>query len=200
MNGIMLDFGCGSKPYKELFNVDKYIGLDIERSGHDHKKEQIDFYYDGKTIPFKNEYFDSVFSSEVFEHVFNFEEILRELNRVLKKNSYMLVTLPFIWDEHEAPFDFARYTTFGIKFLLKKNGFKIINIEKSTNDIETIFQMWSAYLYQDFFPKSKYLKFLMTVLFISLFNLLGMILSFMLPKNNNFYHNSIIVAKKIADL
>lgn len=187
MNGIMLYFGCGSKPHKELFSVDKYIGLDIEKSGNNHKEEPIDFYYDGKTIPFKNEYFDSVFSSEVFEHVFNLEEILTELNRVLKKNSYMLITLPFVWDEHEAPFDFARYTTFGIRFLLKKSGFKIIDIEKSTNDIETIFQMWNTYLYQDFFPKSKYLKFLMTVLFISVFNLLGIILSFILPKNNQYY-------------
>ncbi len=43
-NGVVLDFGCGSKPYKDLFNYKKYIGLDIEQSGHDHKNEQIDVF------------------------------------------------------------------------------------------------------------------------------------------------------------
>lgn len=39
LHGKMLDFGCGSKPYKKLFNVTEYIGLDIEVSGHQHTNE-----------------------------------------------------------------------------------------------------------------------------------------------------------------
>lgn len=82
--GDILDFGCGSKPYKELFSHCKsYVGCDIETSGHDHAKEKIDYYYDGKTLPFADGTFDWIFSSEVFEHVFNLDEILDELNRVL---------------------------------------------------------------------------------------------------------------------
>jgi len=34
MRGVLLDFGCGSRPYETIFNVEKYIGLDIENSGH----------------------------------------------------------------------------------------------------------------------------------------------------------------------
>src|SRR6187399_2237511 len=81
MKGTMLDFGCGSKPYLPLFKVDKYIGLDFDSQGHDHANEQIDVFYDGITIPFPDEYFDTVFSSEVFEHVFNLEGILPEIHR-----------------------------------------------------------------------------------------------------------------------
>ena len=119
MKGVMLDFGCGSKPYRELFTVDKYIGLDVVESGHEHVGESIDVFYDGKRIPFEDGFFDSVFSSEVFEHVFNLDEILIELNRVLKSGGTMLITVPFVWEEHEAPYDFARYTSFGIKYLLE---------------------------------------------------------------------------------
>jgi hypothetical protein len=69
--GKLLDFGCVSKTYKKYFShTDAYIGLDIEQSGHLHTNEQIDVFYDGKKIPFEENYFDSVFSSEVFEHVF----------------------------------------------------------------------------------------------------------------------------------
>ncbi len=92
MQGKMLDFGCGSKPYQSLFyNVKEYIGLDYDGEGHSHHNENIDVYYNGKVIPFENEYFDSIFSSEVFEHLFNIEEILPELHRVLKTKGKILV-------------------------------------------------------------------------------------------------------------
>ena len=35
-NGLLLDIGCGSKPYKCFFNVEKYIGIDLLESGHNH--------------------------------------------------------------------------------------------------------------------------------------------------------------------
>lgn len=196
IKGTVLDFGCGSKPYKNLFKYEKYIGLDIEKSGHDHKNEKIDVFYDGKTIPFKDEYFDSIFSSEVLEHVENLDEILKELFRVLKKDSYMLVTIPFVWDEHEIPFDYTRFTSYGIINLFKKNNFQIVSISKSTNDIETIFQMINSYIYQFIFPGNKYCKFILTILFISPFNILGIIFSKIFPKKQNFYNNNIVLVKK----
>src|SRR5574338_1611832 len=76
LKGRMMDFGCGQKPYKTLFSVDEYVGVDFENPGHPHLNESIDVFYDGQTLPFDNEYFDSIFSSEVFEHVFNLDEIL----------------------------------------------------------------------------------------------------------------------------
>ena len=43
--------------------------------------------YDGKKIPFDNYYFDYIISSEVLEHVFNLNEIIKELN--LPDDDYM---------------------------------------------------------------------------------------------------------------
>ncbi len=132
LDGNLLDFGCGSKPYKKFFNVEKYYGVDIIDRGHPHEQEleEIDVYYDGKRLPFKDEAFDSLFSSEVFEHIFNLEDILNELRRVLKKEGRALFTVPFVWDEHEIPYDFGRYSSYGIKHLLEKNGFKVIRFGK----------------------------------------------------------------------
>jgi len=47
LKGRLLDFGCGNKPYRQLFNVDEYIGIDIENVAHDHSNENIDVFYDG---------------------------------------------------------------------------------------------------------------------------------------------------------
>src|SRR5205809_647343 len=82
LKGRLMDFGCGSKPYRSLFEVEEYIGIDFENPGHPHFNEQIDVFYNGKQIPFADEHFDCVFSSEVFEHVFNLDEVIKEINRV----------------------------------------------------------------------------------------------------------------------
>src|SRR6476646_7017983 len=101
LTGKMMDFGCGQKPYRSLFSVDDYVGVDFENPGHPHLNESIDVFYDGKTLPFLDGQFDSIFSSEVFEHVFNIDDILKELNRVLKINGLILITCPFAFCEHE---------------------------------------------------------------------------------------------------
>lgn len=196
LKGKLLDFGCGSKPYKKLFDVQEYIGLDIEKSGHLIKHDEVDVYYDGKTIPFIDNHFDSIFSSEAFEHIFNLEEILTELHRVIKPGGYMLITLPFVWDEHEIPYDFARYTSFGIQHLLKNKGFEIIAIEKTTNYVETVFQMWNAYVSQHIFPSRLFFSVLMTPLFIAPITIAGIFLSKVLPENKSFYLNNIVIARK----
>src|SRR5688572_4155405 len=55
LSGRLLDFGCGRKPYENLFNVSQYIGIDMEQTGHEHTLSKIDVFYDGKNIPFENE-------------------------------------------------------------------------------------------------------------------------------------------------
>jgi SAM-dependent methyltransferase len=197
LNGKLLDFGCGAKPYKKLFiNINEYIGLDIENEGHSHEKEDIDVFYDGKKIPFKNEYFDAVFSSEVFEHIFDIEEVLPEINRVLKLNGQLLVTVPFIWNEHETPNDFGRYTSFGIKHLLKKYSFELVNYKKSGHFAAVIAQLIPLYIYELITTKNKYLNILLNFLFISPFVILGTILSSLMPRNRSLYFNNIILVKK----
>ncbi len=198
MRGRMLDFGCGSKPYRELFQVDEYIGTDIEVSGHDHANEDIDVYYDGKHLPFADASFDSIFSSEVFEHIFNLPQILDELYRVLKPGGHLLVTVPFVWDEHEIPYDFARYTSFGLTHILREKGLELVSAKKTTNYVATLFQMWNAYVYQHIFPGNKIIRIALTPIFIMPVTVLGLFISWILPANYHFFHNNVMVVRKPA--
>ena len=194
--GKLLDVGCGSKPYEKMFDVEKYIGIDIEVSGHNHSSSKVDKFYDGKKIPFENEYFQNVFASEVFEHVFNIDELLDEISRVLKSGGKLGFTCPFVWDEHEQPYDFARYTSFAVEHLLDAHGFKLVQLTKSTGYFETVMQMLSAYIYQHVLPKNPYIRILLTPVLVSPVNIAAIILTKVLPKNTNFYHNNIVVAEK----
>jgi SAM-dependent methyltransferase len=196
LTGKLLDFGCGRKPYENLFSVSKYIGIDMESTGHEHSLSKIDVYYDGKTIPFEDESFDSVFCSEVFEHIFNLEEVIPEIKRVMKKEGLILLTVPFCWNEHEVPYDFGRYTSFGIKHLLEKHGFTVTSLHKSGNFARVNFQLWALYWYSIIETKNTVVKYLLRMLLIVPVNIIGTLLCPLLPKNNSLYFNNIVVAKK----
>lgn len=198
IHGKVLDFGCGSKPYEALFaSSDEYIGLDIETSGHNHVESKVDVFYDGKTIPFGGAYFDSVVSFESFEHIFELPAILDEINRVLKTDGKLLISVPFVWDEHEIPYDYGRYTSFGLTYLLEKHGFEIIEYKKTTTYIETICQMAIAYVAQHLMPKNRWLRHAFQYGIIFPMNIFSFFLNKILPANYNFFCNSVVLARKI---
>ena len=134
----VLDFGCGKQPYRELFECEKYIGCDVEISGHDSSAKEVDVYYDGHKLPFADETFDLIISTQVFEHVEYIDEIILELYRVLKKDGKMVITVPLCGEEHEKPYDFRRYTSFGLKKDLEAAGFSVDLLGKSTSYKDTI--------------------------------------------------------------
>jgi ubiquinone/menaquinone biosynthesis C-methylase UbiE len=195
--GKLLDVGCGSKPYEKMFDVAEYIGIDVEVSGHNHSTSKVDKFYDGKKIPFEDEFFENVFSSQVFEHVFNIDELLAEINRVLKSGGKLGFTCPFVWDEHEQPYDFWRYSSFGVERLLTAHGFKLVKLTKSTGYFETIMQMLSAYIAQHVLPRNAYLRILLMPLLVSPVNVIGIVLAKVLPKNTDFYLDNIVIAEKL---
>lgn len=196
LEGKMMDFGCGTKPYKPLFtNAKEYIGVDFNGEGHSHKNEQIDVMYDGKTIPFADNTFDSILSTEVFEHIFNLEDILKELNRVLKPGGKILITVPFMWPEHEMPNDFGRYTSIGFQSLLERNNFKVVSMEKTTGLVESLFQLWGAYWYLHIVPKLSVVGRLAPVFYFCN-NVFGAALAKILPKRNDLFLNLVVVATK----
>ncbi len=203
LSGRLMDFGCGSKPYESLFSVDEYVGIDFENPGHPHLNEQIDVFYNGKKIPFPDGHFDSVFSSEVFEHIFNLEEILKEINRVLKVSGKILITCPFAICEHEVPNDFARYSSYAIKYIFEKNGFEIITQEKTGNNVETVYQLWIMYIHQHITPYLRKIPVVRSVFrFITYTSLNGcaLILSKLLPDRKDLYLNNILLARKIKSI
>ena len=194
--GNILDFGCGSKPYERLFiNAKKYIGIDIKSSGHNHKDSKVNFFYDGKSIPFADNSFDCVVCFEVFEHVFNIDDVCSEIARVLKPNGLFLATIPFAWEEHEVPYDFARYTSFGIRHILIKNNFHVIEIIKSTTSVLAIGQLFINYISQLTLPQKWYMLHIFCFLIIFPLNSLTLIANIILPKQYSLYCTNIILSK-----
>ena len=199
ITGNVLDVGCGQKPYRELFSVRSYTGLEFDTAQNRKQKSGEDvFFYGGGAFPFPDKKFDSVLSTEVLEHVFEPDILLSEINRVLKTGGMFLLSVPFVWDEHEQPFDFGRYSSFGLKYLLEKHGFEIVKSQKSMADTRVLCQLINAYIYKISIMKIKsYRLRLLAILFlIAPFNILGILLVRVLPRNNDLYLDNILTARK----
>lgn len=199
LNGVLMDFGCGLKPYQRLFSVKEYIGVDFKGEGETYAQHNVDVFYDGKTIPFPDNHFDSIFCSEVFEHIFNLEEILTELNRVLKPGGKILISCPFAFGEHEVPNDFARYTSYAIKDLFIRNGFQIEHFEKTGSFLEAIATLQFVYidkLIMKPFRKIPIVRSVMRLIFFGIGNLAVLATRNLLPNNQDLYLNNIVLAVK----
>lgn len=199
LSGRVLDFGCGSKPYESLFaNARSYVGVDVQVSGHDHRTSTIDLFYDGHTLPFRDGEFDGAVAFEVFEHVFNIDEVLTELRRVLRPGGHLLISVPFAWDEHEIPFDFARYTSFGIRHVLERNGFEVLEMRKSTTYVLALCQIFIDYLRRYVLPRNRILRGIFQLGLIFPLNLGALLLNRVLPERDEYYSNNIVLARNGA--
>lgn len=197
LTGKMMDFGCGTKPYKPLFvNVTEYIGVDYAGEGHSHANEEIDVYYNGKTIPFPDNTFDSILTSEVLEHIYNLEEILKELHRVLKPGGKILISVPFAWNEHEMPNDFGRYTSLGFKALLERNSFTVLHLEKTTGFLEALVQLRGLYWHLHIIPKFRPFARIVSPVFHLINNITGLAIAKIFPRKNDYFLNLVVVVTK----
>ena len=197
VQGRTLDVGCGNKHYRSFFSSSEYIGLEID-SEINRMNKSADYYYNGEVFPFSDSEFDSLVTNQVFEHVFNPDQFLDEAYRVLKQDGVMLMTVPFVWDEHEQPYDFARYSSFGIQHLLSAHGFEVLEIKKTMNDVRVIFQMVNAYIYKKVMTGNGYVNLLSTLILMAPVNILGELLNLLLPKNDDLYLDNVILVKKKA--
>ena len=129
--GKLLDYGCGKMPYRKYIldnsGVTEYIGLDLDVA-LDYGDVKPDVTWQGDKIPFPDNTFDTIFATEVFEHIHNLEDALSEIYRVLKKGGVIFFTVPYIWVLHEVPNDEYRYTPFALKKIFKKANFDEIDI------------------------------------------------------------------------
>jgi SAM-dependent methyltransferase len=137
----VLDVGCGDRIYEEFIICKKYIGIDVKESGRDLNNKNPNIYFNGLDIPFKDNFFDFIICTEVLEHAIDPEYLCAEMRRVLKPSGLLLITVPSMWGEHEVPFDFRRYTSFGIELLAKNLSLEIVKYQKEKPGIDAYIQL-----------------------------------------------------------
>jgi SAM-dependent methyltransferase len=121
--GKALDMGAGQLAWRELLsqNVDWYTSGDLV-AGH----PQLDVVFDvtGR-VPFADGSFDTVFCCSVLEHAVEPWEAFSEMWRILAPGGVAIVSLPFVYNLHDEPHDYYRFTRYGIQYLATRAGFDV---------------------------------------------------------------------------
>ena len=122
-NKIALDLGCGTMPYKVLFekHLKKYVGADIPENQSAELKIDL---HSGR-VDITDSYADYIISTQVLEHVESPTLYLQEAYRLCKNDGHLIISTHGFWMYHPNPNDYWRWTASGLKKTLFDNGWEV---------------------------------------------------------------------------
>lgn len=201
LTGRLIDIGCGEKPLASLAEkyVSSHVGVDHAETLH--RKDKIDIFAPSHDIPVDDESFDCALCTAVLEHVEEPGQSIAECSRILKCGGVAIYTAPFIWNLHEEPRDFFRFSKYGLAYLFQTNGFQILELKALSGFWVTGSIALTHYLWQLRRKKGWITLFKPLFLLISPFVLLIQAVAYLLDhidKREEWTWMYLVVAKKIA--
>lgn len=120
---LILEIGPVSRPNDELSRENTVETLDICHSGYVTYVADIT---QNNDIP--KERFDIIYCLDVLEHTYEPWEGLTQIYKLLKPGGILYLSLPFQFRIHGPIPDCYRISEYGLKYLLQKNNFEIIQM------------------------------------------------------------------------
>ena len=124
----VLDAGAGEGRFKLLFAHTEYVGIDFAQGDKSWDYSKLDVIGKLEELPFPDLSFDHVLSIVVLEHTPQPGRVIEEFQRILKPGGMVHLVVPHMWEEHQKPNDFFRFTSGGIRYLLQTAGIRIRRI------------------------------------------------------------------------
>lgn len=120
----ILCIGGGGGLDKRIKNIEgvETVVIDID------PYRKPDIVMDATKMQFEDDSFDAVFMMEVLEHVKLPDKALSEVYRVLRDGGSFVLSVPFVFGIHEEPYDYQRYTKYGLINILR--DFSDLNIRE----------------------------------------------------------------------
>lgn len=125
----ILDAGAGECVYKRYFDHCGYKSVDYAVGDAAWNYKNLDYVSRLDDMPIEDNCFDAVLCTEVLEHLEWPRESIQEIYRVIKPGGRLFVTTPMSHPEHQIPYDYFRYTSYGLQSVCEKAGFVDVKIK-----------------------------------------------------------------------
>jgi len=127
INGEILDIGGSKKAgYHELIKGEHLI-----KTVNINPEYGCDVIFDiEKKFPLDDKSYNAVITLNVLEHIYNYQNVISEVYRVLKTDGLFIISIPFVYGIHGSPDDYFRYTRSTLEKILSDYHFKGIKIKE----------------------------------------------------------------------
>jgi len=196
VHGMVLDVGCGAQINKKRFCIHdlEYIALDYEqilqqvdsqgRGGKPGSIKRPNINATAIHLPCKKESIDTIICTDVLEHLSDPFIALLEFAQALKPGGNLLISVPFLLGEHQVPYDYFRFTRFGLISLFEKSHLMLTELLPYQNNGVSLLLMITSFVFYDcLIPLKKIHPIIFVILYgftipiNIMFNLLGVLCS-----------------------
>jgi SAM-dependent methyltransferase len=115
----VLDAGAGEGRYAGYFARQRYCGVDLAVG---------DTAWDYGRLDVVAGQFAAAIHIVTIEHLAEPARALQEIAQTLAPGGLLLVAAPHEWEVHQAPHDYYRYTRYGLRYLLERAGFEVLDL------------------------------------------------------------------------
>ncbi|HEV2495140.1 MAG TPA: methyltransferase domain-containing protein [Terriglobia bacterium] len=129
LNAVVLDAGAGEARFRSRFERQRYVALDNGVGDSTWDYSHLDVVGDLLNLPIGEASCDALLSVVVLEHTPDPYRVVAEMGRVLGTGGRMLLVVPLIWELHQTPHDYFRFTRYGLERMLGTAGLEISRLE-----------------------------------------------------------------------
>ncbi len=130
----LADLGAGQGRYKFFFEHCNYIAVDFGAGDIEWDYSALDIVGNISQLDFiKDNSVDFCLNTVVLEHLSEPSDFFAHVQRILKPGGKLFLYAPFYVEEHQIPYDFFRYSSYGLKYLCEKNNLIPVSITPSDN-------------------------------------------------------------------
>jgi SAM-dependent methyltransferase len=128
VKGKTIDLGCGTMPFENLLVSKATVYHTLDLWPHSEKVTYIGDIQDMSMIASAS--YDSAICFEVLEHVSTPSLAINEIYRILRPGGILIISVPHLSRLHDEPYDYFRFTKYGLRCLLENEGFEVSEIKE----------------------------------------------------------------------
>lgn len=138
--GHLLDLGCGTVPLFGSYAGRVQSVTCVDWASSVHQLPHADFLVDLSQPPWPlaSDAYDTVLLSDVLEHLPDPRAVMREAHRIMAPDGALILTVPFMYPLHETPYDYYRYTEFGLRELAETAGLSVVVLQPYGGYLEVL--------------------------------------------------------------